>query len=169
MVRDRKRGARPKRRISERLSQQIKIMTKMDVVAVAMLKPGRPGWRPGPPEQFVVVTKRISGEWHLHGGKVNVGERRKAAAAHETLEETGVRLHPQQLRRVGRFESDCLQLTLYAAQAHESCEPQVMEKDKALVHTWVSIEQLHATFRRVVQPQRYSSTLPVVQRCLSNK
>jgi ADP-ribose pyrophosphatase YjhB (NUDIX family) len=117
--------------------------SKLTVVAVALLKPGKPDWRAGPPEWFVNVTMRSSHEWHLHGGVVNVGESRRAGAARETFEETGVMVHAGGLRRVGVYDTTPMELTLYAAQAPNGCAPRVIEPDKALVHTWVSIEKLH--------------------------
>ena len=55
--------------------------TKVVVVAVALWKPGLPGWRQGEPEKFVVVSGHEAherGEWHLHGGVVHFGESRHA-------------------------------------------------------------------------------------------
>ena len=78
---------------------------KLAVVSVALLKPGLPGWREGAPEWFVVATRRVTGEWHLHGGVVEVGETHKQAAVRESAEETGVQLQPQSLRRLGVFDN----------------------------------------------------------------
>ena len=122
--------------------------TKVVVVAVALWKPGLPGWRQGEPEKFVVVTKRMRGEWHLHGGVVHYGESRRCAACRKTREELGIGLHVQQLVHIGKYVTESMELTLFAAQAHDyMAEPRLMEPDKALAHTWVSMEKLH-----VLQP-----------------
>ena len=43
-----------------------------------------------PGEYCVLASKRVTGEWHLHGGTVESGESASDAARRESMEEHGV-------------------------------------------------------------------------------
>ncbi len=86
--------------------------------------------------------------WTVPGGKVEEGERLDAAAARELLEETGLRVAPEQLRLVHTIQvregwdgKGPFLLTVFATTSWEG-EPANTEPDKHLAVVWSDADAL---------------------------
>lgn len=70
------------------------LVAERGVVSTALLKRGMASDTSSPHGRwFVYASKRASGEWHLHGGKVEVGEDCRDAAQRKSWEEIDVITH----------------------------------------------------------------------------
>ena len=66
-----------------------------------------------PGEYCVLASKRVTGEWHLHGGTVESGESASDAARRESMEEHGVTV--LKLEYVGTYYYPTRKVSLYVS------------------------------------------------------
>lgn len=98
--------------------------------------------------KILVVRGWLSnGKWSLPGGGVHRGEDARQALIREVEEETGLRLKPLQLNRVGgfRFSSEGLSFayTLFSADIKNSLETRRQRLEISAI-AWVSEQDLDA-------------------------
>ena len=108
----------------------------------------------------VLLTRRPSGEWHLHGGKVEPGETEAAAVRRETLEEVDVAVADADLFRLSRLWVDGRRILLYGALVWTG-SPRAAEPLTEV--QWVDVSQLART--RPALPSLLLSQRPLLAWC----
>ena len=87
-----------------------------------------------PGEYCVLASKRVTGEWHLHGGTVESGESASDAARRESMEEHGVTV--LKLEYVGTYYYPTRKVSLYVSFPGEWFGPVVLKDKKNVDVIW---------------------------------